>query len=112
MANFTWQDIARNVREYRDASIARIEPPIPEVPNQIPQNVTHLPKELLSKEEFAIVSWSSDFLLSQLAKGRISSVEVTKAYLRSAGLAQKLVGRQTLVMRFVAMLIWLERPTA
>ena len=93
MANFTWQGIARHVREYRDASIARIEPPIPEVPNQLPQNVTYLPKELLSKDEFTVVAWSSDFLLSQLAKGKISSVEVTKAYLRSAGLAQTLVRR-------------------
>lgn len=86
-----WQDIARIAQEHRDRSIAKITPAVPEVPSDLPANVTNIPKELLSKSELSITESAPENLLANLASGKLASVKVTTAFLRRAGLAQKLV---------------------
>ena len=87
----TWQDIAKEAQEERDASIQLVHPTIPEVPSILPSNVTGLPKELLSKSEIVITETLPEDLVVQIASGKLSSEVVVNAFLRRAGLAQKLV---------------------
>ena len=87
----SWQDIAKEAQEYRDASIARVRPLVPDVPTELPDSVAHFPRELLSHEEIQITETSPEDLVTALAFGDLSSVTVVKAFLRRAGLAQKLV---------------------
>jgi amidase len=86
----TWQDIAVEAQKLRDSSIAKVEPAIPDVPADLPLDVTVLPKELLSEAEIKITESAPDDLVSSLAAGQVSAVDVTNAFLRRAGLAQKL----------------------
>ncbi|KAL8916412.1 MAG: hypothetical protein Q9208_008533 [Pyrenodesmia sp. 3 TL-2023] len=69
----------------------RILPPIPDLPQHLPQNVTATPEQLLSSHENQITQSPPESLLGCLASGRWTSQEVTLAFLRRAGLAQKLV---------------------
>lgn len=86
----SWQETAARVQQYRDSSL-RVEPPLSGIPGELPQNVTEIPRKVLSPEEFDITERSLEELLKLLASGELSSVTVTKAFLRRAALAQKLV---------------------
>lgn len=87
----TWQETAKQMQDYRDASLAAIEPAIPEVPNELPLNVTGIPEQLLSAREIGITETPPEDLVAKMATGELTSTEVTSAFLRRAGLAQKLV---------------------
>lgn len=89
----SWQEIAKTAQELRDSSIAQIKPTIPDVPAELPRNVTAIPNELLSAEEVKITETSPEELVASLASAKLFAVEVTNAFLRRAGLAQKLVSR-------------------
>lgn len=91
MSAKSWQEVAKIAQEVRDKSIAEVKPTIPDVPSELPLNVSKLPGELLSTAEVGITQTSPQELLSSLASGKLTSVEVTNAFLRRAGLAQKLV---------------------
>lgn len=87
----TWQEIAQIAQEVRDKSIALVQPPVPEVPEDLPLNVTSIPKKLLTPREIEITETAPEVLVQKLALGEWTCVEVTNAFLRRAGLAQKLV---------------------
>lgn len=91
MAIKPWQEVAKHAQKVRDQSIDQIRPPVPDVPIDLPLNVTQLPRELLSKDEIDITESLPEDLLASLATSKLTSVEVTNAFLRRAGLAQKLV---------------------
>lgn len=86
----TWQETAKQMQDRRDLTIAAVEPPVPEVPKDLPLNVTQLPKELLTEREIELTESTPEYLLNALAAGWITSTEVIKAFLRCAGLSQKL----------------------
>ncbi len=86
----TWQEVAQIAQELRDKSIAEVEPTVPDVPSELPLNVSKIPAELLSNAEIGITETSPENLLASLASGKLTSVEVTNAFLRRAALAQKL----------------------
>jgi hypothetical protein len=86
-----WQEVAKTMQQHRDATIAAVEPPVPDRPKQIPLNVTGLPRQLLSEREVQLTEMLPEQLVESLADGSLTSVEVTNAFLRRAGLAQKLV---------------------
>ena len=88
----SWQEIAQIAQGLRDKSIAEVIPTVPDVPTELPSNVSKLPGELLSKAEVGTTETSPEELLASLASSKLTSVEVTRAFLRRAGLAQKLVG--------------------
>src|SRR3954447_12311371 len=93
MSSKSWQEIAQIAQDLRDKSIEQVKPTIPGVPSKLPLNVSKLPGELLSKAEISITETSPESLLDLLASGEVTSTEVTNAFLRRAGLAQKLVCR-------------------
>ncbi|KAF8856546.1 amidase [Acephala macrosclerotiorum] len=86
----TWQEVAADRQKHRGATIAALEPALPEI-KEIPQYTIPLAKEYLTAEEVAITETLVEKLVPQLAKGELSSTAVTKAFLRRAGLAQKAV---------------------
>ena len=87
----SWQDIAREAQEYRDATVDRVLPDIPELPQDVPKNVINVPSTILSQQEIYITEMAPEDLLSMLASGGLTALSVTTAFLRRAGLAQKLV---------------------
>ena len=90
MTDPTWQEVAKKAQEYRDESIRRVEPPIPEIADQLPLDRTDIPKYLLSTEENIITQTAPEDLVTSLASGKYTSLAVTTAFLRRAGLAQAL----------------------
>ena len=90
MSKPTWQEVAKIAQKHRDDSIGRVEPPIPETPDQLPHDRTDIPKYLLSTEEILITQTAPEDLVASVASGKYSSVIVTTAFLRRAGLAQAL----------------------
>ena len=91
MTKTEWQDIAKEAQALRDASIKRVEPEIPAVPDDLPLDRTEIPKYLLSSEEVIITESAPEELVHSLASGKVTSLAVTTAFLRRAGLAQALV---------------------
>lgn len=91
-----WQDIAREVQDYRNASTDRVQPAIPKLPSNLPPNVLDIPSQVLRQEEIQITQTAPEDLLSSLAAGELSATSVTRAFLRRASLAQKLVSFNSL----------------
>jgi amidase len=98
-----WQDIAQEAQRYRDASIARVWPDLPQLPENLAKNVTEIPGTILSQEEVQITEMPPEGLLSALASGDLTAVAVTTAFLRRAGLAQKLVCSERVVESFLSL---------
>ncbi|RFU25584.1 hypothetical protein B7463_g10752, partial [Scytalidium lignicola] len=86
----TWQEVAKDRQRHRDETIAAIEPAIPDVAS-IPQNTTSVAKGLLTVKEIEITETTVETLTGKLSTGELTALEVTQAFLRRAGLAQKLV---------------------
>jgi amidase len=89
--DMSWQDIAAIAQAYRDESIARVQPVVPDPPTDLPLNLTSLPAKLLPKHVVEITESPTERLLQQMASGNLTSTEVTQAFLQRAGLASKLV---------------------
>jgi hypothetical protein len=87
----SWEEIAADRQKYRDATIATVEPPIPDLPANLPLNVTRIPKQLLTLQEIKITETSPEELIQLLASSVLTAKQVVTAFLRHAGLAQKLV---------------------
>lgn len=86
-----WQAVASKLQSHRDATIAALDPPLPTLPSDLPSNVTGIPKQILSESELYITELPVEELIPKLANGELKAVDVTKAYLRRAGLAGLLV---------------------
>ncbi|KAI9815959.1 MAG: hypothetical protein M1827_001951 [Pycnora praestabilis] len=86
----TWQEVAEKMQKHRAETIAKVRPPIPDVPSKLPLNVTGIPKELLSSREIELTETAPEELVASLASGKLTSTEITNAFLRRAGLASKL----------------------
>jgi amidase len=112
MSSKSWQEIAQIAQDLRDKSIEQVKPTIPDVPSELPLNVSKLPAELLSKAEISITENSPEDLLDLLASGKVTSTEVTNAFLRRAGLAQKLVCSPPIYMYLNFVLTLRDRLTA
>ncbi|KAL8762481.1 MAG: hypothetical protein Q9184_001516 [Pyrenodesmia sp. 2 TL-2023] len=91
MAKRSWREVAKAAQDFRDASISRIKPPVSDISPDLPRNVTHIPRELLIQDELLITETSPEELVESLASGKLKSTSVVNAFLRRAGLAQKLV---------------------
>ncbi|KAL9599097.1 MAG: hypothetical protein Q9219_004055 [cf. Caloplaca sp. 3 TL-2023] len=86
----SWQDIAKKAQDLRDASINQVNPPVPEVPSALLKNVTDIPEHLLTAEEAVITQLLPEALVPSLASGELKATTVVNAFLRRAGIAQKL----------------------
>jgi amidase len=87
----TWKEVAADRQKHRDASIAAVQPSVPDPPIDLPLDVSDMARQLLSYEEVKITETPPEKILSRLASRSISATEVITAFLRRAGLAQKLV---------------------
>ncbi|KAL8698746.1 MAG: hypothetical protein Q9224_001715, partial [Gallowayella concinna] len=90
MATSSWEDVAATAQKYRDASISLLDPPVPDLPQNLSKNVTDVPKQLLTTDEVLITETAPEALVKSLASGKLTSTVVIHAFLRRAGLAQKL----------------------
>lgn len=88
----SWQELAREVQEHRDTTLTQIEPPLPQLAQEIPLNVTSIPRKILSDEEIEITQTPVAELVETLASGKLSAVTATNAFLRRAAIAQQLAG--------------------
>ncbi|KAK9447604.1 amidase signature domain-containing protein [Limtongia smithiae] len=75
----------------RDESCAKVEPPLGPLPDPLPLNVTSIPAMVLTAEECYITESDPIVITEKIARGELSAVQVTKAFLRRAALAQKLL---------------------
>ena len=87
--NPPWQTIAQIAQQHRDATLAQIEPPIPDI-DPLPLDSTNVAKTLLTPDELSITEADPVDLISKLSSQRLTATEVVKAFLRRAALAQKL----------------------
>ncbi|KAI0482954.1 amidase [Xylariaceae sp. FL0804] len=87
----TWQDIAADRQRHRDATIAELSPPLPDSLTDVKKlHTTEIPKTILTEEEVRITETTVEDLASKLALGEWTSTTVIEAFLRRAGIAQKL----------------------
>ncbi|KAK9460872.1 amidase signature domain-containing protein [Lipomyces oligophaga] len=75
----------------RDESCAKVEPPLGPLPDPLPLNVTGVPKLVLTAEECEITETEPITLVEKIKEGKYTALQVTKAFLRRAALAQKLL---------------------
>ncbi|CAH0055156.1 unnamed protein product [Clonostachys solani] len=84
----TWQTKAELPRRMRDESLAQVQPPLTGIPEPLPLNCQGLPKLVLTPRELELTeSYSVEQLLAQLHSRKLSSEELTRAFLRRAALA-------------------------
>lgn len=88
------QLIAQALR-LRDDSVAAVQPPLVNLPDALPKNVMHIADNVLTREELSITSLDAVELVQLLRKRVYTCEAVTRAFLRRAALAQKLVGYDT-----------------
>lgn len=88
--SISWQSIAQKAQEHRDDTIALVEPPPLDL-KDLPLDSTTIPRTVLTTEELNITESDPADLVSKLQSGTFTSVEVTKAFLRRAAVAQNLV---------------------
>src|SRR4051794_10038313 len=90
----TWQEVAADRQAYRDATISSIEPALPEIID-VPLNTIPIARKILTAEEIEITESLVEELIPRLADGSLSSLTVVRAFLRRAGLAQKVVSQSS-----------------
>ena len=98
-----WEEIAREAQDYRDSTIARLSPPAPAVPSELPKNVTTLTGQLLDHRILSITSLLPEELLSCIVSGQLSAVEVSHAYLQRAAVSQGLTNCITELLSSLAL---------
>ncbi|KAI5861571.1 amidase [Durotheca rogersii] len=87
----TWQEVAADRQRHRDESIAAVRPPVPEIrPEDVPVSTIAIPEKLLTAREVQITSLDVPDLAKRVASGEWSTTTVVNAFLRRAGIAQKL----------------------
>lgn len=91
MVTGDWRAIAQEARDYRDASLEKLDFFVSGIPAELPQNVTTIPGVLLSETDFKITGMLPEDLVKSLSLGELSSVDVTTAFLRRAVIAQHVV---------------------
>ncbi|GME60352.1 hypothetical protein Z519_08470 [Neofusicoccum parvum] len=99
MAITSWHEKAQSARDYRDASLAKVKPPIGPLPDPLPLSSQELPKQYLTPREYELTqNYDAIQLLDMLRRKEVSCGELTKAFLRRAALAQYAVNCVTELM--------------
>ena len=86
----TWTEIAEEAQRYRNDTIASLSPSAPQIHPILPNNVLHMPDQLLDQSVSAITNLLPEELLVHLSIGQLSAVEVTTAFLQRAAISQSL----------------------
>lgn len=97
----SWEDIAKEAQNYRDASILELERDLPYAYKQKDQGYSPLPQnsipcvaEALGPRALEITSMPPEDLIRGLRDGELTALAVTTAFLHRASIAQKLVRSQ------------------
>ncbi|KAK2804025.1 hypothetical protein FQN51_002554 [Onygenales sp. PD_10] len=99
MAAEPWEERAQAVRDYRDATLAKVDPPLAPLPDPLPLSSKDLPKQLLTAREYELTeNYDAIALLRMLRNKEVSSEELTRAFLRRAAIAQYAVNCVTELM--------------
>lgn len=90
--NEPWEVKVTQARAARDVRLARVDPPLENVPEELPLNSLGLPKAVLTARELEITeTYTATQLLAALRERKISVEEVTRAFLRRAAVAHAAV---------------------
>lgn len=90
--NEPWEAKLAQVWAACDARLARVDPPLKDVPEELPLNSLGLPKTILTGRELEITeNYTVTQLLAALQERKISVEEVTRAFLRRAAVAHAAV---------------------
>ena len=90
-----WQEIAKEAQDHRDASIAEVGLcTVPTTGIEYPESAEDLntiASNFLTPGDISITNTSPEMLITQLSNGSLTATDVTKAFLRRAVVAQKVV---------------------
>lgn len=85
------EPLVAKARQHRQDTLAKVSPPLPPLPQDLPLNVSKLPDELLTPREVELTNHDAVQLIELMSTKKVSCEEVTRAFLRRAALAQELV---------------------
>ena len=109
----SWEEVAKEAQDYRDASLAQVKPGLPDLLEKAPECLrSNAPEDaameqaraVLLPRDVQITEMSPEDLIQALAAGELSATDVTSSFLRRAVVAQKLVRALLLLMKIF--LIW------
>lgn len=84
-----WQEKVKVALDRRDASLRKIQPELGALSEQLPLSSQQLAKEHLTEREIELTEkYDAVELLQLLGEKKLTSEELTKAFLRRAALAQ------------------------
>ena len=87
-----WREIAQEAQRHRDDSIRKVDESLLESQcGGLPLNVTGFASDILTPSEIQMTELLPEDLVQALASGSTNCVDVIRAFLRRAGLAQTLV---------------------
>jgi benzoyl-CoA reductase/2-hydroxyglutaryl-CoA dehydratase subunit BcrC/BadD/HgdB len=85
----TWVEKAKSARDYRDETLKKVDPPFDPLPDPLPLSSQDLPKKYLTPREYELTqNYDAIELLEMLRSKKVTSEELTRAFLRRAALAQ------------------------
>ncbi len=109
----SWQEKAAWAQDFREKSLAKVEPALQGIPIELPLSSQNLPKLVLTEREIEITErYTVKELLAILRERKISVEEVTRAFLRRAALAQAVVSLGLLSTKQKFLLLTILRQTA
>ena len=86
-----WQDVAREAQQLRDQSLAQLDTSVEAKLKTLPHNVIKVPEQVLDASCIAITSPPLEKLLHRASLRSVTSMEIVRAFLDRATVAQKLV---------------------
>jgi len=94
-----WEERAKSARDFRDHTLSKIDPPFDPLPDPLPLSSQELPKKYLTAREYELTqNHDAIELLEMLRTKKVTSEELTRAFLRRAALAQYAVNCVTELM--------------
>lgn len=95
MSRVPWQTRAEVARTARDKSLSRVDPCLGSCPESLPLSSQDLPRQLLTAREYELTqNYDALALLELLRDKKLSSEELTRAFLRRAAIAQHAVRKR------------------
>lgn len=84
-----WEERAKSARDFRDETLSKVDPPLGPLPDPLPLSSQELPKKYLTPREYELTqNYDAIELLEMLRTKKVTSEELTRAFLRRAALAQ------------------------
>lgn len=90
-----WEVAAQDKRKQLEKEVHDIIQGIPPLEIDLPSNVTRIPKRVLLDSDVQITETPAEILVQQIATGKLSSLEVTRAFVQRAATASRLVNCAT-----------------